>query len=185
MSTRLLGRPPPGRRPERHQSRRARVPTPGSPIRGHRPEPPRAAPDPWHGRERCPKRFRRPLPRCARARTCRVDLCLPCPKARAGPRAHGASLDPVGAVLGAPVGIHFPRSKGVLVVVHQDIVGTGDHAAGATGAESRGHDLFVEMDPMQLLGGHRPTVVQGSGGPGEHATPKGTGCGYPMIFAKL
>ena len=66
----------------------------------------------------------------------RVDLGLPGPKARAGPGAHGASLHPVRAVLGTTVRLDLPWPECVVVVVHQDIVRTGDDAAGASGAQS-------------------------------------------------
>ena len=92
----------------------------------------------------------------------RVDLGLPRPEAGAGPRAHRASLHPVGAVLGAPVLFDLPRAVGRRVVVLQDVVRAGDDAAGASGAESGGDDFFVEVGPMRFFGGHVPTVLQGS-----------------------
>ena len=58
-----------------------------------------------------------------------VDLGLPGAKARAGPRAQRASLHPVGAALGPPVGLDVERlvaAAGVVVAEH--VVGTDHHA---------------------------------------------------------
>ena len=44
------------------------------------------------------------------------------------------------------------------VVVAEDVVGAGDDAGRATGAEPRGHDFGEQLGPLRLLGWHRPTI---------------------------
>ena len=88
-----------------------------------------------------------------------LDVGLPGPEAGAGPGAQGAALQAVGAVVGAAVGVHVEGLVDALgVVVAEDVVGAGDHARGAPGAESGGDDLGEQLGPLRLLGWHRPTI---------------------------
>ncbi len=84
-----------------------------------------------------------------------VDLGLPRPEPGAGPRAHRAALDPVGAVGRTTVLFDLPGPvDAVTVVVVQDVVGADHDARRASGAEAGRHDFSVQMGPVQLLGGH-------------------------------
>jgi hypothetical protein len=40
----------------------------------------------------------------------------------------------------------------IAVLVAQDVVGAGHHATGAPRAQTRGHDLFEQVLPVELLG---------------------------------
>ena len=80
-----------------------------------------------------------------------VGLRLPRPEAGAGPRARRAALLAVDAVVEAQLLLEVEglvRARRVLVA--DDVVGAGDDAAGATGAEPRGDDLVVELLPLEL-----------------------------------
>jgi len=75
-----------------------------------------------------------------------VDLGLPVTKARAGAGAQGASLDPVGAVVGPAVGRDVERLvAAALVVVLEHVVGADHDAGGAAGAQARGDHLLVQV----------------------------------------
>ena len=66
-----------------------------------------------------------------------VDLALPVAKARAGPRAHGAALLAVRAVLGSAVDVEVEGLVDAVVsFVVEYGVGTGDDARGTARAES-------------------------------------------------
>jgi len=94
-----------------------------------------------------------------------VGLLLPPPVAGASPRAGGAAALAVDAVVGTELLLEV---EGVIaagvVVVAQDVVGTGDHAAGAPGAQTGVDHLLFELLPLPgpafglgrdgLLGGH-------------------------------
>ena len=78
-----------------------------------------------------------------------VGLGLPGPEAGAGPGAAGAALLAVAAVVGAELVLEVERLVAALcVVVAEDVVRAGDHAAGAAGAQPGGDDLVVELLPL-------------------------------------
>ena len=67
-----------------------------------------------------------------------VGLGLPGAEAGAGPGAGGAALLAVDAVVGPELVLEVERLVAAgLVVVADDVVRAGDHAAGAAGAEAR------------------------------------------------
>ena len=88
-----------------------------------------------------------------------VDLGLPRPEPRTGSRAGGAAPLTVTAVVRTEL---FLQVKGLVlalgVVVAQDVVRAGDHAARAPRAEAGRHDFVEEVLPMQLLRRHDETL---------------------------
>ena len=85
-----------------------------------------------------------------------VDLGLPGaePRARAGARRAAALA--VAAVVGRVAVLELERPVDpVGVAVTEHVVRARDDAAGASRAEPRRDDLFVEVPPVQLLGRHR------------------------------
>ena len=88
-----------------------------------------------------------------------VDLRLPGPEAGAGPGAGRAAPLAVDAVVRAQLLLEVERLVDVLgVLVAEHVVGAGHDAAGAAGAQAAGHDLVVELLPLQLLGRHESPV---------------------------
>ena len=81
------------------------------------------------------------------------------PEARAGPGAQRAALQAVGAVVGAALGVDVEGPVDALgVVVAEHVVGAGDDAGRAPGAEPGRDDLGEQLGPLRLLGWHRPTI---------------------------
>src|SRR5205823_10166337 len=78
-----------------------------------------------------------------------VDLGLPGAEARTGPRAVRAALLAMPAVAGPQLLFDVEGLVHALpVVVAQDVVRTGHHAARASRTQARGHDLLVEVLPV-------------------------------------
>ncbi len=85
----------------------------------------------------------------------RVDLRLPGTEPWAGSRAEGAALLAVGAVVRPAHLRDMERAVNtILVVVAEHVVRADDHTSRAPCAQTGGHDLLIEVRPMQLLGRH-------------------------------
>ena len=79
-----------------------------------------------------------------------VGLRLPAAEARAGPGARRAALLAVDAVVEPELLLEVERLvRARRVLVADDVVRAGDHAAGAPGAEPGGDDLVVELLPLE------------------------------------
>ena len=79
-----------------------------------------------------------------------VGRRLPRPEARAGPGAGGAALLAVDAVVEAELLLEVERHVlALLVLVADHVVGAGDDAAGAAGAQAGRDDLGVQLLPLR------------------------------------
>src|SRR5581483_8770140 len=84
-----------------------------------------------------------------------VDLGLPGPEPGAGPRARGAAPVAVPAPARAELLLEVERLVDVLgVLVAEDVMRAGHDAAGTARAQPAGHDLLVQVLPVQLLRRH-------------------------------
>jgi hypothetical protein len=97
--------------------------------------------------------------------TVNVNLALPVSKTRARPRAHGAALLAVGAVVGSAVEVKVEWLIDALVgLVVQHRVRTGDDARRAPRAQPRSHYFAKQLSPLRFFNGHENHLSKGSRG---------------------